>query len=87
MIQEWSAKCSCRFASPRATMSERSEPDRLLSCSQIAQLLAIMRYDEERAVGLAHLIMVCEPLIRCTFQQFPVTTLSLSITPRFAAQP
>lgn len=70
-------------------MSERSEPYRLLSCSQIAQLLAIMRYDEERAVGLAHLIMVCEPLIlhRCTFQQFPVTTLSLSITPRFAAQP
>lgn len=54
---------------PRATVSERSEPDRLLSCNQIAQLLAIMRYDEERAIGLAHLIMVRRPLFlhRCTF--------------------
>ena len=28
------------------------------SCHHIAQLLAILRYDEERAVALAHLIMV-----------------------------
>jgi hypothetical protein len=32
------------------------------SCNQIGQLLAAMRYDEERAVGLAHLIMVREQL-------------------------
>ena len=32
------------------------------SCNQIGQLLAVMRYDEERAVGLAHLIMVREQL-------------------------
>ncbi len=29
-----------------------------ISCSQIAQLLAIMRYDDERATALAHLILV-----------------------------
>ena len=28
------------------------------SCQQIGHLLAILRYDEERAVALAHLIMV-----------------------------